>query len=206
MKRRLESLIALTLFPTLLLAQPAPPSATGGNAATTMDALSMLANLSKSYPALTFMVTGLCYVIGMSLMIRAIYYLKVYGELRTMMSTQSSLKIPMTYMVAGAVFLFIPTAFQTMTMTVFGTSSMLGYENIDSSINPIVLRAVGGFVQLLGFVSFIRGWMILVANATSPGGGGASFGKGLTHIIGGLLLVNIYGVASVVWNTFGLSF
>jgi len=206
MKRRLGSLIALTLFPTLLLAQSAPPSAAGGNAATTMDALSMLANLSKSYPALTFMVTGLCYVIGMSLMIRAIYYLKVYGELRTMMSTQSSLKIPMTYMVAGAVFLFIPTAFQTMTMTIFGTSSMLGYENIDSSINPIVLRAVGGFVQLLGFVSFIRGWMILVANATSPGGGGASFGKGLTHIIGGLLLVNIYGVASVVWNTFGLSF
>lgn len=204
MKKQLSVLAGLLFFPAIVLAQVTPPSppSTG----TTMDALSMLANLSKSYPAITFFVTGGCYIVGMMLAIRAIYYLKVYGELRTMMSTQSSLKIPMTYILTSAVFLFIPTAFQTMTMTIFGTSSALGYDQVNSSINPIVMQAVGGFVQLLGLVSFVRGWLIIVANAQSPGGGQASFGKGLTHIIGGLLLVNIYGVASVVWNTFGLSF
>ncbi len=205
MKSKWGFLIALILFSPTVLAQTTFSSG-GGNAATTMDALTMLANLSRSFPALTLMATALCYVIGMGLAIRAIYYLKVYGELRTMMSTQSSLKVPMTYIVTSAVFLFLPTAFQTMTMTLFGTSSMLGWENANTSINPIVLKAIGGFVQLLGFVAFIRGWLILVANAQSPGGGGASFGKGLTHIIGGLLLVNIFGVANVIWNTFGLSF
>jgi intracellular multiplication protein IcmC len=187
----------------------APPSTAGNNpsgAAAGLDALTMLINLSKSYPYLTMMATGACYVIGMSLAIRAIYYLKVYGELRTMMSTQSSLKIPVTYIVASAVFLFIPTAISVFDVTVFGTSSPIGYDATSSSINPIILKAVGGFVQLLGIVSFIRGWLMLVANAQSPGGGHASFGKAMTHIVGGFLLINIYALSSVIWNTFGLSF
>ncbi len=209
--RHFSTWIFITAFiPVLSYAQqnnpPSPGGGTQQGAALGLDAITMLVNLSKSFPALWNLVTGGCYVIGMSLAIRAIYYLKVYGELRTMMSTQSSLKVPVTYMLVACVFLFIPTAFQTLTMTFFGTTSPLGYEQVNSTINPVILAALGGFVQLLGLVSFVRGWLQLVENAQSPGGGHASFGKALTHIIGGFLLLNIYGVANVVWNTFGVPF
>ena len=208
MKRIFSWITFLVFFPALAFAQVTPPPGGGSNGAAQvgLDALTMLTNLSKTYPYLTMMVTGLCYVIGMSLAIRAIYYLKVYGELRTMMATQSSLKIPVTYILASAVFLFIPTAFSVFNVTVFGTNSPIGYDNTNSTIDPIILKAVGGFVQLLGLVSFVRGWMMLVANAQSPGGGHASFGKAMTHIIGGFLLINIYALTSVIWSTFGLSF
>jgi len=206
MKRIYSWITFLVFFPVLAFAQTNPSPAPPAPASMGLDAITMLTNLSKTYPYLTMLVTGGCYVIGMSLAIRAIYYLKIYGELRTMMATQSSLKIPVTYIIASAVFMFIPTAFSVFNMTIFGTSSPLGYDQTNSTIDPIILQAVGGFVQLLGLVSFVRGWMMLVANAQSPGGGHASFGKAMTHIIGGFLLINIYGLTSVIWNTFGLSF
>lgn len=208
--RNFSTWIFIAVFmPVLSFAQvnnPPSPGSSGSSAGIGLDAITMLVNLSKSFPALWKLVTAGCYVIGMGLAIRAIYYLKVYGELRTMMSTQSSLKVPVTYLLVSCVFLFIPTAFQTLTMTFFGTTSPLGYEQVNSNINPVVLAALGGFVQLLGLVSFVRGWLQLVENAQSPGGGHASFGKALTHIIGGFLLLNIYGVANIVWNTFGVPF
>jgi intracellular multiplication protein IcmC len=186
--------------------QQAAQAAANSSTQPGLDALNMMINLSKSYPALWEMVTGLCYVMGMILVLRAVYYLKVYGELRTMTATSSSLKIPITYFVAGCVFLFIPTAFQTLQMTTFGTTSVLRYDQVNTSINPIVLKAVGGFVELLGLVSFVRGWMMLVAQAQGSGGQHGSFGKALTHIIGGFLLLNIYGLVTLIWNTFGLTF
>ncbi|HEV2613411.1 MAG TPA: hypothetical protein VGV92_01750 [Gammaproteobacteria bacterium] len=165
----------------------------------------MLVHLSNSFPSLWLMITALSWVIGIVLVLRGVAYLKIYGELRTMTATQSSLKIPIVFIGVGCVFLFIPTAFQTMAMTAFGTSSPLGWQSMNTSINPIVLRAIGGFVQLLGLVSFIRGWMMLVANAQSPGGGHASFGKAATHIVGGFFLLNVYAFGTVLWNSFGLS-
>lgn len=202
MKRLFWWVVLAAFFPALSYAQSPPSPVQPG-----LDALNMMVNLSKSYPFLWLMITGMCYIIGMVLAIRAVYYLKVYGELRTMTSTSSSMKVPLTYIISACVFLFIPTAFSTLTMTVFGQSSPIGWENVQSgSINPIVLKAVGGFVELLGLVSFVRGWMMLVANAQSPGGGQGSFGKGVTHIIGGFLLINIYGLVTLIWNTFGLSF
>lgn len=194
--------LIIALFPALSYAQPV---ASSGSTNSTYDAITMLVNLSNSFPALWLMITALSWVIGLVLVMRGVLYLKVYGELRTMTSTQSSLKIPVVFISVGCVFLFLPTAFQTMAMTAFGTSSPIGWSSVNSSINPTVLRAVGGFVQLLGLVSFIRGWMMLVANAQSPGGGHGSFGKAMTHIAGGFFLLNVYAFGTVLWNSFGLS-
>src|SRR4051812_47422213 len=102
--------IFIAFFPRLVFAQ-----ATAG-----VDAIQMLINLSNSYPALWRMITGACYLIGFILSVRGVYYLKQYGELRTMMSTQTSLKTPIVLFIVAAVLIYIPTGFKIVSRTVFG--------------------------------------------------------------------------------------
>jgi len=188
--------LLLLLVPKVALAQ---------HATTSTDAIQMLINLSNVYPNVWRMITVFCYVAGFGLTLRGIYHLKAYGELRTMMATQTSLKTPIVYFIVAAVMMFSPTAFAIFHQTVFGYSSPLRYDQVDSSIDPNVLRAIVGLVNIVGLISFIRGWFILVAHAQQPGGQ-ATIGKAMTHIIGGLLAMNILGLGRIIWGTFGFNF
>ena len=179
--------------------------ASSSGSGVTIDAIQMLQNLATNYPAFWALANITCWLLGIVLMIRAVYYLKLYGELRTMTASQTSLRTPATYLIGGSVFLFLPAAISVFNKTIFNQPSILGYNQISTGVNPVVMAAIGGLVQLIGFVAFIRGWMILVANSQQSGGQQHSFGKAITHIIGGFLLINVYAFASVIWNTFGLN-
>lgn len=197
MMRIFLSAFILFLYSNAVFAQ-------AGASGTGLDALQMLTNLSNSYPALWRLITAICYVSGIALMLRAVYQLKAYGELRTMMSTQTSLKVPIVMMVAAVVLMFIPTAFQVVLKTGFQYTSPLSYNQATTSISPIAMKAIVGLVQIIGVISFIRGWMHLVGNAQQPGGQ-HSFGRAMTHIVGGVLAINIVGVVNIIWNSFGFA-
>ena len=169
-------------------------------AANTQDAIQVLININRAYPALHSLITAFCYLMGFALIIRGVFYLKMYGELRTMMSTQTSVKIPIVLIFVGSVLIFIPTTYTTLSLSFFGTSSVLRYDQVSSSMDPRLLEAIVGIIQLIGLISFIKGWMILVANAQQPGGQ-ATVGKAATHIIGGLCAYNILGFTNIIWNT-----
>jgi len=184
--------VFIALFPEIAQAQ----------ATTGVDALQMLTNLSKTYPAIWKMLTGACYVIGFVFALRGVYYLKQYGEMRTMMASNTSLKTPIAFFIVASVLIYIPTGFKIISKTIFGYNSPLAYSDVTSGMNPIFLSAITGLVSIIGLIAFIRGWLILVANAEHPGGQ-ATVGKALTHIIGGLLAMNVLGVVDIIWNTFG---
>lgn len=170
------------------------------------DAIQMLEKLNGTYPALQQMLTGFCYLAGFAFIFRGIFALKVYGEMRTMQSSQTDIKIPVVLLVVGCVFIYIPSAYSIISTSFFGDGSILKYDEVNTSFSPEALRAITGLVSFIGFISFIKGWMILVDNAQHKGGGQASFGKAVTHIVGGLMAINILGMAKIVWNTFGFSF
>ena len=58
-------------------------------------------------------------------------------------------------------------------------------------------------MRVIGAISFIRGWVILtrVSKHAQPG----TFGKGLTHVIAGILAINIYETWEILMNTLGLN-
>lgn len=56
------------------------------------------------------------------------------------------------------------------------------------------------FVRFIGYVAFIRGWLIL--NAYANGAQGAGLAKGITHILGGAAAINVQVTAGVLANTF----
>ncbi len=167
-----------------------------------------LKNLAQSIDQVYTLVTAAAYVIGISFAFKALYSLKVYGELRTMMSSNASIKEPLTYLLVAAVFIYMPTAFGILMNTTFGQQNVLAYSQLPSAFD--LSESNGGFallklLQLIGVIAFVRGWVLLARSAgqgAQPGG----FGKGLMHVFGGVLLMNIVGTITVVYNTLGISF
>lgn len=167
-----------------------------------ISAQSMLINLDRSLPAVMSMIVAICVVVGLALMFSAIYKLKVYGELRTMTASNTNLKEPLTMLLAASFFLFLPTALHDTLFTLYATPNFTPLSYITSEVPQfqLGLKAILDVVRIIGLVSFIRGWLYLV-QATQQGRGG--FGKGMTHIIAGILALNIAATKAVIWHTFG---
>ena len=72
-------------------------------------------------------------------------------------------------------------------IVMFGGNSQLG--------NAVVI-----IFQTIGLYAFTRGW-ILIARAASQGQQPGGTGKGLMHVFGGVLAVNIVGTVELLKNT-----
>ena len=144
---------------------------------------------------------------GVVFTMRAVYQMKLYGELRTMMSTQTNLKGTLALLLVAAVFLYMPTAFSVLMISSFGyaeAQSPLSYTGPGvAGLSQQAMTAVLQLVQLVGVIAFARGWLIVAKSAQS--GHQQQLGKGITHIIGGILAINIVGTQQVLNATLGLS-
>lgn len=161
----------------------------------------VLINVSRSYPNIWRLVTATCYFLGFMMVIKALYHLKIYGESRTMMSGQTTLKPPLTWLLVGAALMFSPTIFQVFMWTTFGTGSISPLAYTVSGWNQESMQAVIGLIQLVGLFSFVRG-LLFIAKAGDQHSQPGMFAKGLTHLIGGLFAINIVGTITILQNTF----
>jgi intracellular multiplication protein IcmC len=165
----------------------------------------MLVNVTNEFPNIYHLVTASSYIMGIAFIFRGVYQLKVYGDLRTMMSVQTNFKATMMVFFAGAALLYAPTAFKSMLLSTFASTTItdpMSYHST-SPWNPVAAQAVLRFIQLIGTISFIRGWVYLTH--TSNPNGRSSVGKAITHIIAGLLAINIEGTREMLQASFGIT-
>lgn len=175
---------------------------------TTYNATDMLLNLQKSLPALFNLAVGGAYVMGIAFALKGIYDLKIYGESRTMMSGNTNIKGPLFTLFVAAMCIFSPSAFTMVMETTFGYSSVLAYDQFPTtsgqSLSPAA-TVILQIIQVIGAYAFIRGWVLLARSSSSQGAHGL-FGRGLTHVVGGVFAVNIVGTCNVIAATFGITF
>ncbi len=165
----------------------------------------MLVNLAKSLIPVQNLISGAAYVIGLSFGLKALYTLKIYGEMRTMQSSSSSIKEPVFYMLIAILLIYFPTGIDLILNTSFGSSNVLAYGDSDVLSNMFagdsdLGNAVVIIFQTIGLYAFVRGWVLIARSATQgqqPGG----MGKGLMHVFGGILAVNIVGTVEMINNT-----
>lgn len=169
----------------------------------------ILTNIAKSLEPVERLLTGTAYLIGLAFAFKAIYSLKVYGEARTMMSSNASLKEPITYLIVAAIFIYFPTGLAILLQTSFGDSNILQYAPITSqnqTLNTlfgpgsVVGRPLVLLIQVIGLIAFIRGW-VLIARSASQGQPPGGTGKGFVHVVGGILAINIVATLEVINNT-----
>lgn len=169
------------------------------------DISQVLTNLLNTYPYLWRMITAVAFVSGFVFALRAIYAFKIYGEMRTMMNPQTNLRPPLTYLFIAMVLIYTPSGLQLVMETIYGYSAPqpLKYDPDAAVEVSRAIHLVFGLVQLVGIIAFVRGWFFLAKNA-QQGGAQHGVGKAITHIIGGIMAVNIVGTYHVFASTLGL--
>ena len=170
---------------------------------TDLSAETILVNLAQQVPDLMRLVTAIAYVLGMTFIIRGVIKLKHLGESRTMMSHEHSISGPLVYLFIGAALLYLPTSVQVGMSTFWTNPNPYGYLQQQDQWNDF-LNVCFVIIQLIGTIAFIRGLVILSqlggGSSASPG----TLSKGMTHIIGGILCINIYQFVQLILNTLGL--
>jgi len=166
------------------------------------DIAQMIQNLSKAIPNLLALVTSIAYVLGMFFTIKGIYELKAYGESRAAGSQQHGLSGPLIYLGVGSALFYLPSSIQVALSTFWQSWSPIVYVNELKDPWQDLINSILLIVQLLGVVAFIRG-LVLLTHLSSSGQPG-TFGRAITHIIGGVLCINMYGFVQAILNTLAL--
>lgn len=163
---------------------------------------SLLKNLALTAPILTRVVFGAMYIAGFLFVMSGIYRLKHYGDIRTMMSSSAEIKTPLIYLFVGACLIFYPQVVKISLASVFNTPGILHYAESTTQTSE-TFEDILLIVMLVGFIAFFRGMMMLTKIGNHSAGQN-TFGKALTHIIGGILAVNFYGTWTIMKSALGL--
>lgn len=163
----------------------------------------VLETFSGNIPNLMAMVTSFGYVFGIYLVVKGVFALKKQAEQRTMMSTEHSLKGPIIFITVGALLIWLPTSIDTAMNTLWLQPSPFAYQVDEGNPWSSLIKASFLVLQLIGVIAFIRG-LIIMTHLAGQGGQPGTFAKGITHIIGGILCINMYDTVRTILISFGL--
>ena len=174
------------------------------HAAVEVNVATMIENFKVALPSLMRLITALAYVIGMFFVIRGIMMLKEHGESRTHQSSdRGHLKGGLIMIAVGAALLYLPSSVQTGMSTFWTNPTPLAYVAQQNDPWSELIQACFLVIQLIGTIAFIRG-LIMLTHLSQHGGHQGTFGKAMAHIVGGILLIDMYDFVTAVGNTLGL--
>jgi intracellular multiplication protein IcmC len=167
------------------------------------DVAQMLENLTASIPNFMRLITASAYVIGMYLIFKGVIGLRQFGESRSMMSASHELKGPLILLAVGTALLYLPSSVQAGLNTFWSNPNPYGYIAETTDQWGTLIQDCFMVIQLIGTVAFIRGLLILT-QLSGQGGQPGTLSKGITHIVGGALCINLYDFLNAVYATLGI--
>jgi intracellular multiplication protein IcmC len=166
----------------------------------------MILTLASNMPALMRLLTALSYVIGLALFGQALFALKHYGEMRTMQSSSTDIRGPLVLIIMATMLIYVPSAVHIGIGTLWESDSVLQYvSNNPSSTESILLSTIIDIMMVIGTLSFIRGLILLSRVGKGDKGQPGQFAKGISHVVAGILAINLYASWQVLLNTFGIT-
>lgn len=171
---------------------------------TSSDLSAIFQSLENDAFAIWNLLISCCYLFGALFVARGIFDFKVYGEQRTASAQQNSLRTPLTYVVVGLFLLYAPNTIVLLSESwLMQPTVMLAYlnpENASAGSSTWASLAVAMFtlLQICGLVSFIRGCFMLTHIGGGQHGGTA---KGMTHIISGIIMLNLQAFLQILQNS-----
>ena len=170
-----------------------------------VDVTTMINNLAANVPNLMRLTTAIAYVMGMFFILMAIMGLKHFGESRTQMATEHSLKGPGIYFFVGLALLYLPNSVWVGLDSFWQTPTPYAYVTAATDQWSVLLNNSYSIIQLIGTIAFIRGLLILNSFAGHGGGQQNALGKALAHLAGGIFCINIQQTIQMLQATLGIT-
>jgi hypothetical protein len=178
---------------TVLMLMPLESQAAGMSAG--VDA--MFANFRDSSVALTRLIKYISYIIVLFFVINSIHKFSQLGS-----NQQLTPKVPITMFFVGVSIFSLTSvvnmATATMAMGAGPGTILMPSGPAFGAVTAAGLQGVFLFIRLVGYIAFIRGFLLL--NQAGQGKDG-TVGRGLTHIFGGVAAINITITAKILANT-----
>jgi hypothetical protein len=178
---------------TVLMLMPLESQAAGMSAG--VDA--MFANFRDSSVALTRLIKYISYIIGLFFVINSIHKFSQLGS-----NQQLTPKVPITMFFVGVSIFSLTSVVNlapaTMAMGAGPGTILMPSGPAFGAVTAAGLQGVFLFIRLVGYIAFIRGFLLL--NQAGQGKDG-TVGRGLTHIFGGVAAINITITAKILANT-----
>ena len=170
---------------------------------------SIFSNLSTSLSGVSQFLTALSYVIGIYLTVSAVFKFKKFGHRTAFMHVEAGMFGPIMQFFIGVGLLYTPTFIGVLNATVFGDSSIddvMAYSTSGSSPDwASAIEPMYQTIQVIGLIAFLRGWLILTKSVQKDGGNQpGQTTKGIIHIIGGVMAMNITRTIDIITASFGL--
>jgi hypothetical protein len=168
----------------------------------------ILALVTDLYEPVQIMLGGFGYLAGLIFIVIGIT--RLLNTAREGPRGPSGVGTIMTFVVAGALF-SLDSMMGAFSSSLFGNNMVFTFAQLDSSTGDAVvddhilavISAVIGFMTLVGWISFIRGFFLL--RQVAEGDSHASLMAAMTHLFGGALAVNLGPLMNAVQSTFGLT-
>lgn len=167
-----------------------------------------LTNLSAAFGSITKLIVALSYVIGVGMMAKGVMSYRIFANQTFGSAQRGELAGPMVWLFVGALLVYLPATMDSTMITVFGTddvgdsSELIAYAGATTADWAKIAEVVIQYIKLIGFIAFVRGWIILSKMGHS-GAQPGSIGKGIIHVVGGILLINVVDTVKILAQTFG---
>jgi intracellular multiplication protein IcmC len=179
----------------------------------------VLQNLQRTVPPIITLILMISFILGIIFIHKGLSLLKKFGLPPGHMMQQGELLQPIKYIFVGTLLIYLPTSEVALTNTLLGGENrsaigrMMDLENLNTISERIYGTSSPGrlsdywrnvtntlilYIQVLGLISFIRGWILL---AKPSQGGQGTVGKGITHVVAGIIAINFVDVIRILRNT-----
>jgi len=172
------------------------------NASPVVGVDDMFARFSSSSIALTELVKYAAYIIGIYLVVGSVFKFSKLGNNGGY--SRITPRVPLTMFFVGVSLFALTSSVDVVKNTMLmgsGPGSILMPSASGSGVASAALQGVLLFIRLVGYIAFVRGWLLL--NQAGLGRDGV-IGRGLTHLGGGVAAINIETTAKILANTFGI--
>ena len=190
--------VVLTVVSPIVAAQTTPQTTT----TTIPNAEQVLTNIAAQIPALTSLLAAIVIILGIVFIVAGLIKLKHAGEQRSMMA-QHGVMGPFLYLLVGSLLLFLPSTIQVTTSTFWSTPCSYCYPTSAGSPFTSFFQVVYAVVNFVGLIAFVRGLVILSHLGEQSQHG--KLAQALTHIIGGIICINIGSFVQMIFATLGLN-
>jgi hypothetical protein len=143
------------------------------------DLIHMLGNISQSFIPVQSLMSGLGYILGLSMLISGFFRLTKIHKY-----SQERMAVPVSFILGGAMLIYLPTSVEVLSTTFFGTSNALEY----TEYNPYDINSIMQvMIQTAGMIWFVRGSVLLIQSSEPREQHGM---KGLVFVFAGIIALN----------------